>query len=77
MAQTTVDKFVQAVNEDLNLITRLKAAVDVESYYQIAKEHGYHFTPEELNSELSKQSLEELAMKINPGLSPRKHLNGQ
>jgi hypothetical protein len=44
MAQTTVDKFVQAVNEDLNTIARLKAAVDVESYYQIAKEHGYHFT---------------------------------
>jgi predicted ribosomally synthesized peptide with nif11-like leader len=77
MTQTTVDKFVQAVNEDLNLIARLKAAVDIESYYQIAKEHGYHFTPEELNSELSEQSLEKLAMKINPGLSPRKHLNGQ
>ena len=77
MAQTTVDKFVQAVKEDLSTIAKLKAAVDIESYYQIAKEHGYDFTPEELHSELSKQSLEELAMKINPGLSPRKHLNGQ
>jgi hypothetical protein len=44
---------------------------------QIAKEHGYHFTPEELHSELSKQSLKELAMKIDPGRSLRKHLNGQ
>ena len=77
MAQTTVDKFVQAVKEDLSLIAKLKAAVDIESYYQIAKEHGYHFTPEELHSELSEQSLEKLAMTINPGLSPRKHLNGQ
>ena len=77
MAQTTVDKFVQAVKEDLSLTAKLKAAVDIKSYYQIAKEHGYHFTPEELHSELSEQSLEELAMKINPGLSPRKHLNGQ
>ena len=77
MAQTTVDKFVQAVKEDLSLIAKLKAAVDIESYYQIAKEHGYHFTPEELHSELSEQSLEELAMTVNPGLSPRKHLTGQ
>ena len=77
MAQTTVANFIQAVKEDLSLIAKLKAAVDIESYYQIAKEHGYHFTPEELHSELSEQSLEELAMTINPGLSPRKHLNGQ
>jgi predicted ribosomally synthesized peptide with nif11-like leader len=68
MAQTTVDKFVQAVKKDPSSIAKLKAAVDIESYYQIAEEHGYHFTPEELHSELSKQSLEELAMKINPGL---------
>jgi predicted ribosomally synthesized peptide with nif11-like leader len=77
MAQTTVAKFIQAVNEDLNMIAKLKAAVDIESYYQIAKEHGYHFTPEEIHSELNKKSLEELAMKINPGLSPRKHLDGR
>jgi predicted ribosomally synthesized peptide with nif11-like leader len=77
MAQSTVDKFVQAVNEDLNLIAKLKAAVDIESYYQIAAEHGYHFTPEELNSELSQQALEELAMKINPGMAPRQHINAK
>jgi hypothetical protein len=28
MAQTTVDKFVQAVKEDLSMIAKLKAAVD-------------------------------------------------
>jgi predicted ribosomally synthesized peptide with nif11-like leader len=77
MPQTTVDKFVQAVNEDLNLIAELKAAVDIESYYKIAAEHGYHFTAEELHSELSQQSLEELAMKINPGMAPREHINAQ
>jgi predicted ribosomally synthesized peptide with nif11-like leader len=77
MAQTTVDKFIQAVKEDLSMVAKLKAAVDIESYYQIAKEHGYHFTPEELHSELSKQSMEELAMTINPGMTPRKHLTGK
>lgn len=77
MNQTTVDKFVQAVNEDLNLIAELKAAVDLESFYRIAKKYGYQFTSEEFHSELSQQSLEELAMQINPGLSPRKHINAQ
>jgi predicted ribosomally synthesized peptide with nif11-like leader len=77
MTKTTVDKFVQAVNEDLNLIAELKAAVDIESYYKIAAEHGYHFTAEELHSELSQQSLEELAMKIDPGMAPRQHLNAK
>jgi predicted ribosomally synthesized peptide with nif11-like leader len=77
MAQTTVAEFIQAVKEDLTLIAKLTAAVDIESYYQIAKEHGYHFTPEELRSELCEKSMEELAMTINPGLSPRKHLTGK
>jgi predicted ribosomally synthesized peptide with nif11-like leader len=77
MAQTTVDKFIQAAKEDLSMIAKLKAAVDIESYYRIAKEHGYDFTPEEIRSELSDQSMEELAMTINPGMAPRKHLNAQ
>ena len=40
MAQKTVDKFVQAVEEDLSLIAKLKAAVGIESYYQIASDMG-------------------------------------
>jgi predicted ribosomally synthesized peptide with nif11-like leader len=77
MTQTTVAKFIQAVNQDPTLVAELKAAVDNESYYQIAKAHGYQFTPEELQDELSQKSLEELAMTINPGLAPRQHLSGQ
>jgi predicted ribosomally synthesized peptide with nif11-like leader len=77
MTQTTVDKFVQAVKEEPSLTAKLKAAVDIESYYQIAKEYGYDFTSEELHSELSEQSLQELAMMINPGMTPRKHLTGR
>lgn len=75
MTQTTVCKFVQAVNENLNLIAELKAAVDIDSYYKIAAAYGYHFTAEELHSELSQQSIEELAMKINPGIAPRAHID--
>ena len=58
MTQTTVSKFVQAVNENLNLIAELKAAVDIDSYYKIAAAYGYHFTAEELHSELSQQSID-------------------
>ena len=74
MAQSTVANFIEAVKADPSLIAEFKAAVDIESYHKIAKAHGYDFTPEELNSELSEQSLEELAMTINPGMAPRKHL---
>jgi predicted ribosomally synthesized peptide with nif11-like leader len=62
MAQATVANFIQAVKQDPTLIAELKIAVDIESYHQIAKAHGYDFTPEEFHSELSQQSLEELAM---------------
>jgi len=77
MTQTTVDKFVQAVNEDSSLIAKLKTALDIDSFYKIAKEYGCDFTAEELHSELSEQSLEELAMTINPGIKPRIHINAQ
>lgn len=77
MTQTTVAEFVQAIKEDLTLITKLAAAVDIEAYYKIAKEHGYHFTDEELRSEVCERSMEELAMMINPGMTPRRHLNGK
>jgi Nif11 domain len=38
MAQTTVANFIQAVKEDPSSIAKLKAALDIESYYKIAKE---------------------------------------
>ncbi len=74
MAQSTVANFIEAVKADPSLIAELKTAVDTESYHKVAKAHGYDFTDEELNSELSEQALEELAMTINPGMGPRKHL---
>jgi predicted ribosomally synthesized peptide with nif11-like leader len=77
MAQATVAIFIQAVKQDPTLIAELKAAVDIESYHQIAEKHGYDFTPEEFHSELSQRSLEEFAMTINPGITLRKHLDGR
>ena len=77
MAKATVAEFVQAVKQDPILMAKLKASVDIESYYEIAKEHGYDFTPEEFHSESNERSLKELAMTINPGVKPCRHLNSQ
>jgi predicted ribosomally synthesized peptide with nif11-like leader len=77
MNQTTVTEFIQAVEQNPSLKAELTAAVDVESYYQIAKNHGYDFTAEELKAELSEESREDLAGMINPGMAPRKHLGAQ
>jgi predicted ribosomally synthesized peptide with nif11-like leader len=77
MSQATVNQFVTAVKKDPSLMAELNAAVDVESYYKIAQDHGYFFTSEELNAELDQDSQEELAGMINPGMSPRKHLGAQ
>jgi predicted ribosomally synthesized peptide with nif11-like leader len=77
MSQATVNQFVTAVKEDPSLMAELNAAVDVDSYYRIAQDHGYFFTSEELQAELSQESQEELAEMINPGMAPRKHLGAQ
>lgn len=77
MSQATVNQFVTAVKEDPSLMAELNAAVDVESYYKIAQNHGYFFTSEELSAELDQDSQEELAGMINPGMAPRKHLGAQ
>jgi predicted ribosomally synthesized peptide with nif11-like leader len=76
MSQATVNQFVTAVKKDPSLKAELNAAVDVESYYKIAQDHGYFFTSEELNAELDQDS-QELAEMLNPGMAPRKHLGAQ
>lgn len=77
MSQATVNQFVTAVKEDPSLMAELNGAVDIESYYKIAQNHGYFFTSEELKAELDKDSQEELAEMTNPGMAPRNHLSGQ
>ena len=74
MPQSTVTQFIQTIETDPDLKAKLKAAVDLESYQQIITEYGYHFTPEELESELSQHKQEELVEIVNPGVEPRHHL---
>ena len=77
MTQATVDQFIQAIKKDPDLKAKLKAAVDLESYQKIITDYGYHFTPEELETELSQQKQEELVEIVNPGVEPRHHLGDE
>jgi hypothetical protein len=38
MAQTTIANFIQAVKEEPSSVAELKATVNIEFYYKIAKE---------------------------------------
>ena len=53
---------------------RQKALNDPQTFIQLAKARGHNFTVEELETQLSQLSDEEVAAIFNPGLGPRKHL---
>ncbi|WP_315791486.1 Nif11-like leader peptide family natural product precursor [Fischerella sp. JS2] len=74
MSQKHAAQLFKAVKQDQVLKERLKAASDPEGFIKIAQERGYHFTIEELETELSKLSSEELAAIVNPGVAPRLHI---
>lgn len=74
MAQENAARFFKAVQQDEALKAKLKATNDPQTFLQIAEQHGYHFTVEELDTEIGKLSPEQLAAVVNPGVSPRRHL---
>ncbi|MBG1267462.1 Nif11-like leader peptide family natural product precursor [Nostoc sp. WHI] len=75
MTQQNATRLFQAVKQDQALQQRLKATADPNTFIQIAQERGYYFTAEELDSEISKLSEEDLAAIVNPGWGTRRHLN--
>ncbi|MGI2907193.1 Nif11-like leader peptide family natural product precursor [Tolypothrix sp. VBCCA 56010] len=75
MAQKNAAGLFKAVKLDQALKQKIKAASNPEAFIKIAKEHGYNFTVEELETEISKLSEEELAAIVNPGIAPRYHIN--
>ena len=48
--------------------------MDTKTCIDIAEDVGYDFTAEELEAELSNMPPEEVAEIINPGISPRLHI---
>ncbi|RUT02249.1 hypothetical protein DSM106972_063240 [Dulcicalothrix desertica PCC 7102] len=74
MTNKNAAQLFKAVQQDQVLKERLKAATDSEAFIRIATLAGYDFTIEELQTELSKMSSEELAAIVNPGVAPRLHI---
>ncbi len=74
MSQTNVAEFLTAAKQDEGLRQKLKTAMDTKTCIDIAEDIGYDFTAEELEAELSNMPPEEVAEIINPGISPRLHI---
>ncbi|OKH52659.1 Nif11-like leader peptide family natural product precursor [Calothrix sp. HK-06] len=74
MSQTSVVEFLTAAKQDEGLRQKLQTAMDAKSCTEIAEDVGYDFTAEELETELNKMPEEEVAGIINPGISPRRHI---
>lgn len=75
MTQQNAARLFEAVKQDQALQQKLKATSDPEAFIKTAHERGYDFTAEELDSEISKLSEENLAAIINPGWGTRRHIN--
>jgi predicted ribosomally synthesized peptide with nif11-like leader len=75
MIDTKVAQFQTAIQQDSSLKEQLTAAAgNIEACSNIAKEHGYDLTPEELQQALTQASNEDLAQAVNPGVAPRQQL---
>jgi len=74
MSQEGVARFFKMIQKDEVLLAKLKATDDPETFVNIATERGYDFTIEQLQAEIKKLSSEEMAVVINPGVGPRRHL---
>ena len=64
MSEEQLKAFLEAVKADAGLQEKLKAAADVNSIVEIAKEDGFKISPDELQrakAELSDEELERVA----------------
>ncbi|MBD2340708.1 Nif11-like leader peptide family natural product precursor [Calothrix sp. FACHB-156] len=75
MPRQNAAQLLKAVKQDQALKQKLRATANPEAFVQIAKERGYDFTVDELESELDNLSEEDLAGIINPGWGPRRHIH--
>ncbi|MCC5655816.1 Nif11-like leader peptide family natural product precursor [Nostoc sp. XA010] len=75
MTQQNATRLFEAVKQDQALQQRLKATANPEAFVKIAQERGYDFSVEELESEISNLSEEDLAAIVNPGWGNRRHIN--
>lgn len=74
MNQQNAAKLYTAIQEQQALTEQKQAEEKITNFLEMAEKRGYHYTEEEIKTELSHLSAEELASLINPGVSPRNHL---
>ncbi|MFQ4142383.1 Nif11-like leader peptide family natural product precursor [Chlorogloeopsis sp. ULAP02] len=77
MSQASVKEFLATAKQDDAIRQQLKSAMTVHGCIEIAKDSGYDFTAEELQSQLNEMSEEEVAEIVNPGVAPRRHIQPQ
>lgn len=77
MALENAARLFKTVKQDEAFKEKLKATTNPDTFVKIAEERGYSFTVEELRTEISKLSEEELASVVNPGIAPRRHLTSR
>lgn len=74
MAQENAARFFHAVQQAQATEQRQAVLNDPENFLRLAAESGFSFTVEDLSSQLSQLSDEQIAAIFNPGISPRRHL---
>ncbi len=74
MNQQNAAKLYTAIQEQQTLTEQKQAEEKIKNFLEMAEKRGYHYTEEEIKTELGHLSAEELASLINPGVGPRNHL---
>lgn len=74
MTQKNAAHFYKNVQQAHANQERQRALSDPEAFIKLAAARGHNFTVEELETQLSQLSDDEVAAILNPGIGPRKHL---
>ena len=74
MAKQNAARIYKNVEEACAQQERQKALRDPEAFISLASSRGYNFTVQDLETQLSELSDEDVAGIFNPGIPPRRHL---
>ena len=74
MAKQNAARIYKNLEESYSQQERQKALRDPEAFIRLASSIGYDFTVQDLETQLSELSDEDVASIFNPGIPPRRHL---
>ena len=75
MKQLTPSQFLQDAKQDETLKNKLINAETIQDCVEIANSYGYKLSNEELQAELDKLPDELIGKLVNPGVTPRRHID--